>query len=192
MQYDFDQDNSWIDALVTEVPVKTDRKSSNSKSSNSKSGTFWTWGPEMRERLRQVNLGKTHTAEARAKIGAASKARTWTAETRAKFIASRMGHAVSAETREKLRQANLGKTISAQTRAKTSATTKGRKKSAEFRAKVSAGKTRAMMTPVGMFPSRYLFQAWLEAQGVRDVYCKIGKWLKTHPTEVYYIAKVTK
>ena len=187
MQYDFETDNSWLACELTPEPAKSNRKCSNSSS-----GTNWTWGPEMRERLRQLNLGKTHTAEARAKIGAANKGKTVSAESRAKFSAARVGHKVTAETREKLRQANLGKTVSAQTRAKISATTKGRKMSAEFRAKITAGKTRAMMTPVGMFPSRYLFQAWLEAQGVRDVYCKIGKWLKTHPTEVYYIAKVTK
>jgi hypothetical protein len=185
MTYDFDEDNSWMDALVTKVPVKAVK-------ARAKTGKKYQMSPEFCERLRQVNLGKTHTAEARAKIGAASRGRVMPASHGAKVSANRMGHAVSAETRAKLRQANLGKTVSAQTRAKISATTKGRKVSAEFCAKISAGKTRAMMTPVGMFPSRYLFQAWLEAQGVRDVYCKIGKWLKTHPTEVYYIAKVTK
>lgn len=188
MTYDFDTDNSWLDAQVTAEPVKA----KTSKQASTRLGTKWTWGADMRERLRQVNLGKKHSAETCAKIAAASQGRVMPPSHGAKVRAIQTGHKVTAETREKLRQANLGKTISAETRAKISATQKGIKRSPDFAAKISAGKTRAMMTPVGVFASRLLFQDWLEAQGVRDAYCKIGKWLKTHPTQVYYIPKEPK
>lgn len=53
-------------------------------------------------------LGRRHTPEALAKIGAASRARVRTAETKAKISASLKGHSVSAETRAKLR-ASIGR-----------------------------------------------------------------------------------
>jgi len=188
MTYDHDTDNSWLDAQVTAEPVNTKSTKQVSTSSSAK----WTWGAEMRERLRQVNLGKTLSAETCAKIGAASRGRVMPPSHGAKVRANNTGRIVKAHTREKLRQANLGKTISAETRAKTSATLKGRPKAPGHGARVTAGKTRAMMTPVGVFASRILFHNWLYAQGVRDVNCKIGKWLKTRPTEVYYIPKEPK
>lgn len=58
-------------------------------------------GDVVRDKLRQVNLGKTISQETRIKISQANKGRT-----------------VNSETREKLRQANLGKTVSEETKQK--------------------------------------------------------------------------
>lgn len=132
---------------------------------------------------------RKQSEETRAKIGAASKGRVMPPTHSEKVRKANLGRAVSAETRAKLRKANLGRAVSAETRAKTSATLKGHKKPANFGHKVSAGKTRSIMTPVGLFESRKLFADWLYAQGVRDVDCKIGKWLKTHSDQVYYVVK---
>jgi hypothetical protein len=54
-------------------------------------------------------LGKHHSSETRAKIGAASKGRTWTLEQREKMLAAREGRHVSPETREKIASSLRGK-----------------------------------------------------------------------------------
>ena len=64
----------------------------------------------------KARLGKTHTPEARAKIGAAHRGKPGT----------RLGHRNTPEQNEKVRQANLGKTLSAEHRAAISAGLKGR------------------------------------------------------------------
>jgi len=89
-------------------------------------------------------LGAKHSAETRAKIGAAQKGRTLSAEARAKLSAANKGKKLSAEHRAKLSAAQKGKTLSAETRAKIGAVHKGKTLSAEHRAKMSAalkGKT---------------------------------------------------
>jgi group I intron endonuclease len=64
----------------------------------------------------KARLGKTHTPEARAKIGAARRGKPGT----------RLGHHNTPEQNEKVRQANLGKILSAEHRAAISAGQKGR------------------------------------------------------------------
>jgi len=73
---------------------------------------------------------KPHTAEARAKIGAASKGNKYALGKR---------HTRSLEFRMKMVKANLGKRHSQETRAKISAVQIGKKLTAEHRAKIAAG-----------------------------------------------------
>lgn len=122
--------------------------------------------PANREHLRQLNLGKKHSPEARAKmseaqkrrsppssatrakLSKASKGRKRSKETLARMSAAATGkvggfkgktHTV--ETKEKLRCANLGKKASAETRKKLSIASRGRKHSPEARKKMSASQT---------------------------------------------------
>jgi hypothetical protein len=150
--------------------------------------------------------GKTHTAEARAKISQARTGIKFSAEWCAKLSAAlkgkpgnNLGRKMSDEQKAKLRAANLGKTISAETRAKMSAGNKGRvrseeykaklsasnlgkTKSAETRAKISVSKIRPVMTPNGVYPS--LAAVALAAGVSRAV---TYDWKKKYPNDYYYI-----
>lgn len=109
-----------------------------------------THSAETRAKISAANKGNpgcpgyTHSAEARAKISAAMKGNTHnlghfpSAETRAKISLAKMGHAVSVETREKLSAINKGYIHSQEARTKMSLSRKGHVVSAETRAKISA------------------------------------------------------
>lgn len=69
--------------------------------------------PSTREKLRQINLGRVHTPESRAKISQ-NNARIWLGKPRSnemkKAVSKKlMGHPVSAETRAKQSLARIGK-----------------------------------------------------------------------------------
>lgn len=91
--------------------------------------------PESIERFRQVSMGRTHSAEARANM---SRAQT--------------GHPVSAETKAKISAARKGRKfgpLSEETKAKLSAAKRGKKRgplSAETRARMSAGQKASPRT----------------------------------------------
>ena len=81
---------------------------------------------ETRRRFSEVHRGRTHTATARAKIGAASVGNT-----------HGLGHAHTPEAKARISVANLGKTLSPETRTKIGDATRGREKSPETLAKMS-------------------------------------------------------
>jgi group I intron endonuclease len=64
------------------------------------------------------NTGPKHSAETRAKIGAANRSRIWTPEARAKVGAASRGRAQSVETRQKRSQANQGRSHNEEAREK--------------------------------------------------------------------------
>jgi hypothetical protein len=67
---------------------------------------------------------------------------------------------------------------------------KGRTKgpaSAEHRARNSASKCRPIMTPTGVFPSRLAAVEWARANGLLNAGRRLDQWLKTNPTQFYYI-----
>ena len=87
---------------------------------------------ETRAKIGAANTGKKHTAETRAKMSATRKGMTPSVEARAKQSAAKMGNQYwlgrthSIEAREKIGAAKRGKTLSPEHRAKISATLKGR------------------------------------------------------------------
>lgn len=95
------------------------------------------------------------SAETRAKMSVASTGRTKSTETRAKIGAVHKGKIISAETRAKLREANIGKNHLDETRSKISESNKGRTKSDEHKSKLSvAHQIGLYVTPLGTFKSR--------------------------------------
>jgi len=140
---------------------------------------FLTWnGYKQRARL---NPNK-HSDEARAKISDANKGRTMSAEARAKIGAAHKGKTVSAEARAKLSAALKGRIITAEARAKLSAAGKGRTHSAEHRAKIRAARTKPVMTPNGLYPSRKHV-----AEEAKVNITTIDNWMKKWPDHYYYV-----
>jgi group I intron endonuclease len=84
---------------------------------------------EIIERTAAANRGRTHTAEARKRIGEAARGRRQSDEGRAAISAARKGKQLSLEHREKLSRAKIGKKLEP--------------RSAEHSAKISAGLVRA-------------------------------------------------
>lgn len=82
--------------------------------------------------------GKTHTDEARAKIGASSKGRVQSEETKKKRADANRGKKRSAETKEKLAACQRGRKMSEEHMLKLVALSTGRVPSEETRAKLSA------------------------------------------------------
>ena len=54
-------------------------------------------------------------------------------------------------------------------------------------AAATLAKQKPIMTPTGVFPSLKHAAEWAVANGLCNAYKKIGKWLKTHPEQFYYI-----
>ena len=106
MTYDDQDDLSWLDAMVSEVPVApvhTVKPKTASKG-------LWKMTPEVGAKISAALKGKkrtAHTAQTRAKISAAIKGRTHTTQTRAQMSATRKGkgRTHTAQTRAKI-QAN--------------------------------------------------------------------------------------
>ena len=98
-------------------------------------------------------LGIKHTAETRAKIGAANTGKKCTTETRAKIAATKRGKKHTAETRAKMSAARKGMTPSVEARAKQSAAKMGnqywlgRTHSIEAREKIGAAKRGKTLSP---------------------------------------------
>jgi hypothetical protein len=71
MTYDFDEDNSWMDALVTEVPVKAAK----TKTVKSQTGKKYQMSDWVGAKISAGHQGKTISSDTRAKIGASLKSR---------------------------------------------------------------------------------------------------------------------
>ena len=177
MTYDFDSDNSWLDAMVQDAPAKA----SNPKviTASTSKGLF-CWSDDYRAKISDALKGKTHTAEHKAKISAAIKGKTHTAKTRDQMSATRKGKSRGAHPQEHC--------------AKISAALKGKTHSVEACAKIQANNSQSkpIMTPTGAFPSKSAAGEWAQAHGLINAHRKINKWLKTHPDQFYYIPKDTK
>jgi hypothetical protein len=77
-------------------------------------------------------------------------------------------------------------------RAQISATMKGRKKSQEHQDKIAIRnqeRSKRIATPDGEFPSRRAAVEHMTLQGTGNAGGKIDKWLRTRPTEYYYLDK---
>jgi hypothetical protein len=77
-------------------------------------------------------------------------------------------------------------------RAQISASMTGRTKSAEHQAKIAARnqeRSKPIQTPHGEFPSRKAAVEHMLEIGIVNAGRKLDKWLKTRPTEYYYIDK---
>lgn len=88
--------------------------------------------PETLARMSASKLGFHHTAEAKAKIGAAGRGRRASPETRAKMSAVQMGRVITDEMKARIRATLLGRTLSPEEkkrRALKSAATKAMKRS---------------------------------------------------------------
>jgi hypothetical protein len=180
MTYSFDQDNSWLDAMVQESPAPQVTKSAK-KTTTSKG--LYQLSPEAREKhaqhMRLAFAGKKRPASVGAKVSATKRANPYvpTPEQNAKRSAALAGKTRPPEVVAKISKANLG-----------------RKNSAEVRAKMSANSAIAkpIMTPTGVFPSCRAAGNWALANGLVNAHMKIRKWLTTHPEMFYYITKDTK
>lgn len=73
--------------------------------------------PEQKKAISEMNKGRVHSAESRAKMSQAGKGRVVSAETRAKISEAKKGHAMPDYVRERLREANKGKKLSPEHRA---------------------------------------------------------------------------
>jgi hypothetical protein len=107
----------------------------------------------LKRKLSESKKGRTHTAEARAKISAAGKGRVsskkgipLSAEQKAKISAANTGRPVSDEHKAKIGAAHKGKTLSAEHIAKISNSKKGKPKSAEHVAKIANTKRGKLLS----------------------------------------------
>jgi hypothetical protein len=177
MSYDFDTDNSWLDALVQEVPAKAQ---SAAKAKGATKGK-WKLTDQAKQKIRAglVQSWQGPDREARCERQAQITKAAWQ-DNEARRKATSLQH--------------KGKKISAETRAKLGAIGLGRKWSAESLAKRNA--TRAsidrFMTPSGAFPSKNAAIKWALANGLKNAGPKIAIWLETHPEMFYHIPKDTK
>jgi hypothetical protein len=129
---------------------------------------------ETKEKLRAANLGKKHSAETRAKIGAIS--RSISDETKAKIGAASRN--MSADARAKLSEAGRGRVKSAETRAKLSAAQTPERRARAAAVRTAANKargcppeTRARLSEIG----RNRSQEWRDKQSAS----KRGRKLST-------------
>jgi len=105
MTYDFDSDNSWLDAMVQDAPAKA----SNPKviTASTSKGLF-CWSDDYRAKISDAIKGKTHTAKTRAQMSATRKGKPRGAHTQehcAKISAALKGKTHSVEACAKI-QAN--------------------------------------------------------------------------------------
>ena len=97
-----------------------------------------------RERMRQNRIGKTHSSEARSKIGDANRSRVFTPEIRDKIGNSSKGRVHSDETKRKISEATKGRLKTIETRIKMSAW----KRTAEQIEKCAKAKRGTKRTPL--------------------------------------------
>lgn len=89
------------------------------------------------------------------------------------------GKTVKPEVRKRLREANLGKVRKGQAWIAGMAEKK----------KGNTAHNKPFMTPIGAFPSKKLAADWAKEHGVSNPNGKFDRWIKTRPTEFYYISK---
>jgi hypothetical protein len=124
-----------------------------------------------------------------------SENKTWL-ENKAK---AQKGKKYSEESRAKMSVSQTGKTHTKETRAKLSAVWLGRKHSEESRAKMRLsrvgipghGKANKPIVSVeyGVFAGKKYLAEHMTSIGVKNADNKLTLWLKTKPTEFYYITK---
>jgi hypothetical protein len=171
MSYNFDEDNSWLDALVAEVPVKA----SQPKSAQVAQDRKWRMSSDFGQKISQAQQGhKRHTEHSRQAISCYHKQAD-----------SVLRSAKVAESRTQgIRRS----------RANPSAKLKAFWASGNPRGIEAAtlAKQKPIMTPTGVFPSVKHAAEWARANGLLNARNKIGLWLKTHPDMFYYIKKENK
>lgn len=113
------------------------RHSAESRARMSETRRAYT-SPETRRLRGLAWVGRKHTDESRAKIGASQKGRKLSDEQKAHISSVHKGKTLSAETRQKLSDARAGKVPTEETRQKISEALKGRVFTDEWRAKISA------------------------------------------------------
>lgn len=84
--------------------------------------------PEIARRAAEKNIGRKHSADARANMGNSRRGRKATAEHCAKISAGQKGKVLSAETKEKIRAKAIGRKVSDASREKQSRERKGIKR----------------------------------------------------------------
>jgi len=164
MTYDFDdEDNSWINALVTEVPIPAVKARTKRKTTGK---GLWKMSPEACAKISAGNKGKVISAEHRARLSFLNKGK-------------------------KLGPSPLrGRKHTPETCALISERLRGHIKgppSAQHRAAISARHSRPVMTPSGVFPSRKAAVAWAKENGLLNPGVRLDQWLKTHPKMFYYL-----
>jgi hypothetical protein len=90
---------------------------------------------EVKEKLKEFNIGKKHSEESKKKISKASK-RKFTKEVQEKLLESWRGKKHSEESKKKISEKNKGRTLSAESKNKISETHKGKPKSEEHKQKL--------------------------------------------------------
>lgn len=121
-------DLDWLNAQVTELPEPT-KPAPKAKRKAPKTEVMQIAGLE-------VEVGRTHSDETRAKIGRAHEGKKLTEEHKA--LLSFYAKNSSAETRAKSSAANTGQTRTAEQRANISNARKGQKRTPEHQAKLTA------------------------------------------------------
>jgi hypothetical protein len=171
MSYDFDTDNSWLDALVQEVPAKAQ---SAAKAKGTTKGK-WVMRPEFGQKISQAQQGhKRHTAQSRQAISNYHKRPD--SVLRSVDVATRRTEGIR---RSRANASDKLRAIWAAARAKGIAA-------------ASLANQKPIMTPTGVFPSFKHAAEWAVANGLPNAGKKIRKWMKSHPEMFYYIPKDTK
>ena len=172
MTYSFDEDNSWLDAMVQESPAPKVTKSAKNKAGHK---GMWLMPPEFGQKISQAQQGhKRHTAQSRQAISNYHK--------RPDSVLRSV--AVATQRTEGIRRSRANPSDKLQ-----ALWAAGNPKGI---AACTLAKQKPIMTPTGVFPSLKHAAEWAVANGLPNAYKKIGKWLKTHPEMFYYITKDTK
>jgi len=90
---------------------------------------------EVKEKLKELNLGKKHSEESKKKMSEVSKLK-FTKEVQEKLLKSWRGKNHSEESKKKISEKNKGRTLSAESKNKISKTHKGKPKSEEHKQKL--------------------------------------------------------
>lgn len=131
-----------------------------------------------RELIRQTSQGRWEDQEYKSRVSE-KIAQTYSTDDmremqRQKFL----GKQVSENVKQRLREHNLGKKRPGAWIQKMAQTKIG-----------NTNHCKPFQTPSGAFASKKLAIDWATEQGVINAYGKLGHWLKTKPTEFYYISQ---
>ncbi len=116
---------------------------------------------ETKEKIRLGNLGKTHTAEAKIRIGKFHLGKKYirTEETKNKLRLSKLGSIVSPETREKISNYNKGKVTSQETRVKIRNGNLGKLRNNTAKENISKGKKGKPWTEARRIAQKLKYEA---------------------------------
>ena len=172
MTYDDNTDNSWLDCELTPEPAKA----KTTKTVQAKTDRKFQWGPEHGQKISQAQLGhQRHTDASRRAISEFHR-QTGVRNLRSPEVAALR---IEGIRRSRANPSDKLKALWAS----------GNPRWLE--ASILA-KQKPIWTPFGACPSLKHASEFALANGLVNAYKKIGKWLKTNPTEYYYLPKETK